>query len=54
MYQMFMDSPVGRLRIVETQGFLKEISLADIPGARVNKDGKIIKTVGEKRCISYS
>ena len=45
MYQMFMDSPVGRLRIVETQGFLKEISLADIPGARVNKDGKIIKTV---------
>lgn len=45
MYQIFMDSPVGQLRIVEVQGYIKEISLADTPGARLNKDGKIVKTV---------
>lgn len=45
MHQIFMDSPVGSLRIVEAGGFIKEISLADVPGARLNRDGKIIKMV---------
>lgn len=44
MYQCFMDSPVGRLRLVEAKGFIKEISRADGPGARLNPEGKIIKT----------
>ena len=26
MYQYFMDSPIGRLRLVENDGFIKEIS----------------------------
>ena len=44
MYQFFMSSPIGKLRLVESGGFLKEISLADIPDARLNSEGKIIKT----------
>ena len=39
MYQYFMDSPIGRLRLVEKDGFIKEISQA----ARLNSEGKIIK-----------
>lgn len=45
MYQIFMDSPIGKIRIVEHEGQIKEISLADLPGARLNKDGSIIKSV---------
>lgn len=44
MYQYFMDSPIGRLRLVEKDGFIKEISQADVPAARLNSEGKIIKT----------
>lgn len=44
MYQYFMDSPIGRLRLVENNGFVKEISLADVPASRLNSEGKIIKT----------
>ena len=44
MYQFFMNSPIGKLRLVESGGFLKEISLADIPDARLSSEGKIIKT----------
>ena len=44
MYQHFMDSPIGRLRLVEDGGFIKEISRDDVPGARLNSEGKIIKT----------
>ena len=43
MYQHFMDSPIGKLRLVEDDGFIKEISRADVPGARLNPEGKIIK-----------
>ena len=43
MYQSFMDSPIGRLRLVEKDGFIKEISQADVPAARLNSEGKIIK-----------
>ena len=45
MYQMFMESPIGRLRIVEHDGQIKEISMADLPGARLSSDGTIIKSV---------
>lgn len=45
MYQIFMDSPIGRLRIVEHEGQIKEISMADLPGARLNSDGTVIKSV---------
>ena len=45
MYQMFMDTPIGRLRIVEHEGQIKEISMADLPGARLNSDGMVIKSV---------
>ncbi|MDD3221333.1 MAG: methylated-DNA--[protein]-cysteine S-methyltransferase [Clostridia bacterium] len=45
MYQYFMNSPIGQLRLVEDKGFIKEISLSDVPGARLNPDGKIIKSV---------
>ena len=44
MYQYFMDSPIGRLRLVESDGFIKEISRADVPAARLDSEGKIIKT----------
>ena len=44
MYQFFMSSPIGKLRLVESGGFLKEISLSDIPDARLSSEGKIIKT----------
>lgn len=44
MYQYFMDTPLGRLRLVESEGFIKEISLSDLPAARLDSDGKIIKT----------
>lgn len=43
MYQYFMASPIGKLRLVEDGGFIKEISLADVPAARLNSEGKIIK-----------
>ena len=43
MYQYFFDSPVGRLRLVESHGFIKEISKWDVPDARLNSEGKIIK-----------
>lgn len=43
MYQYFMTSPIGKLRLVEDGGFIKEISLADVPAARLNSEGKIIK-----------
>ncbi len=44
MYQYFMDSPIGRLRLVESDGFIKEISRVDVPAARLDSEGKIIKT----------
>ena len=44
MYQYFMDSPIGRLRLVESDGFIKEISRTDVPAARLDSEGKIIKT----------
>lgn len=44
MYQYFMDSPLGRLRLVEDDGYIKEISLSDMPPARLNSEGRIIKT----------
>ena len=47
MYQYFMASPIGKLRLVEDGGFIKEISLADVPAARLNSEGKIIKA----RCV---
>ena len=34
MYQYFMDSPLGRLRLVENEGYIKEISQADLPAER--------------------
>ena len=43
MYQYFMDSPLGRLRLVENEGYIKEISQADLPAERLNSEGKIIK-----------
>ena len=43
MYQYFMDSPIGRLRLVESDGFIKEISRTDVPAARLDSEGKIIK-----------
>ena len=45
MYQMFMDSPVGQLRIVEHDGWIKEVSLADLPGACLKPDGTLVKSV---------
>ncbi len=45
MYQMFMDSPIGQLRIVEHDGWIKEVSLANLPGARLNPDGTLVKSV---------
>lgn len=33
MYQYFMASPIGKLRLVEDAGFITEISLADVPAA---------------------
>lgn len=44
MYQYFFDSPVGQLRLVENDGFIKEISKWDVPAARLNSEGKVIKT----------
>ena len=43
MYQYFFDSPIGQLRIVENDGFIKEISKWDVPDARLNSEGRIIK-----------
>lgn len=40
MYQYFMASPIGKLRLVEDAGFIKEISLADVPAARLSSEGK--------------
>lgn len=44
MYQYFMASPIGKLRLVEDAGFIKEISLADVPAARLSSEGKVIKS----------
>ena len=53
MYQIFMDSPIGKIRIVEHEGQIKEISLADLPGARLNKEGSIIKSVESFPCAVW-
>ena len=43
MYQHFMESPIGRLRIVEHNGEIMEISRCNEEKEHVTADGKIIK-----------